>query len=221
MSEKERMINLQVTDTKVSWKGWLSLFLFIFLFSGLIPTLAKYPGLTWLAAFDFSAMMGKFGTDLVGASKAEGSRRGFMEVFVLFPTVMLALGLIEVFEYYGALGAAQKLFQPLFRVLLGIPGVCGLAFVASLNSSDVGSVMTRQLREEDAINEKERVIFVSYQYAGSATITNTIGAGGALLPISLLAPGLIILIQIVAKIIGANVVRLILNFTEKKERTIE
>ena len=79
--------------------------------------------------------------------------------------------------------------------------------------------MTRQLREEGELTEKERTVFVAYQYAGSATITNTLGAGSALIPISLLAPGVIIGIQILAKIIGANVVRLILNFTEKKENT--
>lgn len=209
---------MQTNDVKVTWKGWLSLFLFIFLFSGLIPILAKYPGMQWISAFDFSAMIGKFGADLTGGEKALGARRGFMEGFVLFPTVMLALGFIEIFEYYGALFAAQKIFQPLFRAMLGIPGVAGLAFVASLNSSDVGSVMTRQLREEGALTEKERTIFVAYQYASSATITNTLGAGSALLPISILAPGIIIGIQIVAKIIGANMVRFILNFTEKKEQ---
>ena len=210
---------MQKTELKVTWKGWLSLFVFLFLFSGLIPELAKYPSMGWLAALDFSSMIGKFGTELVGGEKAAGARRGFMEALVLFPTIMLALGLIEIFEYHGALGAAQRVFQPLFRPLLGIPGVAGLAFVASLNSSDVGSVMTRQLREEGEITEKERTVFVAYQYASSATITNTLGAGSALIPISLLAPGVIIGIQILAKIIGANVVRLILNFTEKKENT--
>ena len=212
---------MEKTELQVTWRGWLSLFVFIFLFSGLIPTLSKYPGLEWLAALDFSSMIGKFGTELVGGGKAEGARRGFMEAFVLFPTIMLALGFIEIFEYYGALGAAQKIFQPLFRPLMGIPGVAGLAFVASLNSSDVGSVMTRQLREEGELTEKERTVFVAYQYAGSATITNTLGAGSALIPISLLAPGVIIGIQILAKIIGANVVSLILNLAEKKQKAQE
>ena len=204
-------------DTRVTWKGWSALFLFIFLFSGLIPVLAKNPGFGWMNALDFSSMIGKFGTDLVGGEKAMGARRGFMEAFVLFPTVMLALGLIEIFEYHGALGAAQIIFQPLFRVILGIPGVAGLAFVASLNSSDVGSVMTRQLRNEGALTEKERTIFVAYQYAGSATITNTIGAGGALLFISTIPVGAIIGIQIIAKLIGANIVRFILRFTKEDQ----
>jgi len=210
---------MQTNEIKITWKGWLSLFLFVFLFSGLIPALAeKFPQITWLKALDFSALIGKFGTDLVGSQNgAAGARRGFMEAFILAPTVMLALGLIEIFEHHGALNAAQKLFQPFFRLLLGIPGIAGLAFVASLNSSDVGSAMTRKLTEEGSLTEDERTIFVAYQYAGSATITNTIGAGSALLPITLLAPGVIIGIQIIAKIIGANLVRFILKFQSKKE----
>lgn len=215
------MDNKQVTVTKdsnkVSLKGWISLLVFIFMFSGVFPMLAKITGIKWLGVFDFSVLMGKFGTDLVGKN-ALAARRGFMEAFVLFPTTMLALGIVEICQYHGALRAAGRLFQPLFRPLMGIPGICGLAFVAALNSSDVGSVMTRQLRENDLITERERTVFVAYQYAGSAPIANTLAAGGALLPISVVAPGVVIAVEIIAKIVGANLVRLYFQFIEKSSK---
>ncbi|SDF53426.1 nucleoside recognition domain-containing protein [Sporolituus thermophilus] len=160
---------------KVSLKGWIALAVFILMFSGLFKVLGDALGLKWLSAFDFVVLNGKFGTDLVGKGGV-GARTGFMEAFVLFPTVMFAVGVVEVCEHFGALRAAGKLFTPLLRPLLGIPGICGLAFVASLNSSDVGSVLTRQLKENGHITDDERTTFVAYQYAASAPITNTLAA---------------------------------------------
>lgn len=197
----------------ITWKGWLSLAAFILLFSGLMPFIGnKIPALEWLRAFDFTEMIGRFGVDFVNPSKSFGARRGFMEAFALFPIVMLALGFIKIFEYYGAIECAEKLFHPFLKFLLGIPGVAGLALVASINCSDVAAVMTRELRENDLLTEKERTVFVAFQYPSTSTIINTFGAGGALLPISVLAPGIIVGIQFLAKLIGANLVRLILRF---------
>ena len=72
---------------------------------------------------------------------------------------------------------------------MGIPGVAGLAFVSSFTSSDIGAVMTKELYDDKYITDEERAIFVSYQYAASAVVTNTISAGGPLLSISLLPLG--------------------------------
>ncbi|EAX48782.1 nucleoside recognition domain protein [Thermosinus carboxydivorans Nor1] len=201
---------------KVSLKGWIALAMFVLMFSGLFKVLGDALGLKWLSAFDFVVLNGKFGTDLVGKGGV-GARTGFMEAFVLFPTVMFAVGVVEVCEHFGALRAAGKVFTPLLRPLLGIPGICGLAFVASLNSSDVGSVLTRQLKENGHITDDERTTFVAYQYAASAPITNTLAAGAALLPISVVAPGVVIAVELMAKIIGANIVRFYLKIVNKKE----
>lgn len=206
------------SEIKVTWKGWLSFVIFLLLFSGALPEIAKSsPSLGWLKAFDFSSMVGKFGTDLVGGkNNPAGARWGFMEALVLFPTVILAMGVIEVLEAKGALDAAGKIFQPLFKPLMGIPGICALAFGAGMSSSDVGSVMTRQLREEDKLTEKERTIFAIYQYPGSGTIANVFGPGGPLLAISLFAPGIIILVILLMKVTAANMARFYLNYREKK-----
>jgi nucleoside recognition membrane protein YjiH len=60
-----------------------------------------------------------------------------MFTLTLIPTVMFALGLIQVAESLGALQAAERLFRPILRPFMGIPGVAGLAFVSSFTSSDV------------------------------------------------------------------------------------
>lgn len=201
MSEKKD------TAYKVSWKGWVSLIFICVCFSG---ALAKNP--TGLRALDFSALIGKFGTiagsnHIFQGAGGLGAREGLLFTITLIPTVMLALGLIQVCESLGALRAAEKIFRPLLKPLMGIPGVCGLAFVSSFTSSDVGAVMTKGLVEDGLITDDERTIFVAYQYAGSATVANTISTGAPLLPISILPLGVVILLIIFVKMVGANLVR--------------
>lgn len=190
---------------KVSWKGWLSLFILIVTFSGALPSTGFW------SAFDFQTLTGQFGEVQKGVNftgkGGMGAREGFMFTLTLIPTVMFALGLIQVAESLGALRAAEKLFRPILRPLMGIPGVAGLAFVSSFTSSDVGSVMTKGLVEDKLITDDERTIFVSYQYAASAVVTNTLGAGAAMLPISVLPVGVVIGLMFIVKMLGANVVR--------------
>ena len=134
----------------------------------------------------------------------------------LIPAVMLFCGLLGVFEQLGAFKASDILFRPLLRPILGIPGSTGVAFISSFTGSDVAAVMTRDLYESGSITDDERTIFVAYQYAGSACINNTITGGAPLLAICPVSLGAIIVIEFVCKLIGANVVRLILFFRSKK-----
>ncbi|NJB08537.1 hypothetical protein GSQ22_22785, partial [Clostridioides difficile] len=97
---------------------------------------------------------------------------GFLFALTLIPTVCFAVGLIDVVESMGGMKAASKIFNPLLRPLLGIPGIAGIAFVSSFTSSDVASIMTKELFESGEITDDERTIFVAYQYAGSAVILN-------------------------------------------------
>lgn len=139
----------------------------------------------------------------------------------MIPTVCFAVGLIDVVESMEGMKAASKIFNPLLRPLLGIPGIAGIAFVSSFTSSDVASIMTKELFESGEITDDERTIFVAYQYAGSAVILNTINTQAPLLPIALLALGPIILIEIFCKILGANLVRLIIGVRNKKNKAKE
>ncbi|MDU9051291.1 MAG: nucleoside recognition domain-containing protein, partial [Clostridioides difficile] len=160
------------------------------------------------------------GVDFMGKG-GTGAKDGFLFALTLIPTVCFAVGLIDVVESMGGMKAASKIFNPLLRPLLGIPGIAGIAFVSSFTSSDVASIMTKELFESGEITDDERTIFVAYQYAGSAVILNTINTQAPLLPIALLALGPIILIEIFCKILGANLVRLIIGVRNKKNKAKE
>ena len=206
----------KVVEEKVTWRGWISLFILIILFSGIF----QKAGTPW-AALDFSNLCGKFGAIAEGVNfqgkGGLGAREGFLFTLTLIPTVCLAVGLIDVVEHMGAMKAAARLFNPLLRPLLRTPGITGIAFVSSFTSSDIGAVMTKQLYEDGLITDDERTVFVAYQYAGSAVILNTINTQAPLLPFALLALGPIIVIEVFCKILGANVVRLILKLGNKKK----
>ncbi|WBA80724.1 nucleoside recognition domain-containing protein [Endozoicomonas sp. GU-1] len=65
-----------------------------------------------------------------------GAADGFIFALTLVPTCMFALGMVGIFEHFGALEAARKLLTPILRRLMGIPGVSGLTLIASLQNTD-------------------------------------------------------------------------------------
>ncbi|MEG0367102.1 MAG: nucleoside recognition domain-containing protein, partial [Coprobacillus sp.] len=134
----------------------------------------------------------------------------------IIPAVCLAVGFLDVVEEYGAFKAAEKLFNPILKPLIGVPGSAGIAFVSSFTSSDVGAIMTKELYDTGQISDDERSIFAVYQYSASAVILNTINTQAPLLPIVLFPVGGVIGILFVMKIIGANLVRLYIKVTSKK-----
>lgn len=215
-NENEKKSSLTGMDYKITWKSWLSLIFLIICFSGIFSHSD-----TPLKALDLMSLLGQFGhaegakVALQGAG-GSGGRDGFAFALTMVPVTMIAMGLLEVCQHYGALFAAGKLFQPILRFLMGIPGICGLAFVSSFTSSDVGAIMTQDLYKEGLINDDERTIFAAYQYAGSATINNTVAGGAPLVPISLLPVGIILLLIILVKILGANIVRFYLIWYHRK-----
>ncbi|MGL5347614.1 MAG: hypothetical protein ACRDA3_09700 [Peptostreptococcaceae bacterium] len=205
------------TENKVTWKGWASLIALIVILSGIFNSSEGA-----LAAFDYNNLVGSFGTIVDGVTftgkGGVGVKAGFMIGLTLIPGVMFCRGLVAVVQELGGLQAAGVLFRPILRPLLGIPGTAGLAFVSSFTGSDIAALLTRDLHDDGYITDDERTVFVAYQYAASAIIDNTINAGAPLAAISPLAVGPIILIEIISKIFGANIVRLVIKISNSKAK---
>ncbi|MDR3560599.1 MAG: hypothetical protein P4N59_04020 [Negativicutes bacterium] len=201
---------------RVPWYGYVALIFAIVFFSGIF---AGVQG-GW-AALDFNIINGKFGTmkDAAKASYAgiggEGARDGFLFAIGLIPGVMLALGIVEVVDHLGGLKAAQKLLTPILRPLLGIPGIAGLALVSSLQSTDAGGGMTRALREDGHINEKERTIFAAFQFSAGGTITNYLSIGSAIFSFITVPIILPLMVMFAFKVFGTNLMRLYLKLAVK------
>lgn len=146
-----------------------------------------------------------------------GARSGFLLALSLIPTVMLALGLLEIFSHYGAMRAAQKLMTPLLKPLLGLPGFTGLALITDLQSTDAGAALTRELSNEGMLTKNNLVVMSAWQYSGAGMINNYYSIGGAVFS-SLLVPIFIpVLVMFVLKFVGGMMVRLVLNTVYKKD----
>lgn len=203
---------------KVGVGAWIALIVLILILSGAFRTMDGP-----IKVLDFTNLSGAFGTigdtgaNLIG-SGGTGAKDGFMAGFNLIPAVMFFCGLLNVFQELGAFEAASIVFNPILKPLMGIPGTAGVAFISSFTGSDVAAVMTKELVDNGEMTDEERTIFTSYQYAGSAVINNTITGGAPLLAISPIALGPIIVIQFVCKVIGANIVRIVLKVSGKKHK---
>lgn len=230
MADKSLVETVGAEERKhVPIAGWVSLVLLIVLLSGVFQQSDSF-----LRAFDFTNLSGAFGTIEVpvvsdgeialaedGAvetstytfqgSGGAGAREGVIVAITLMPLVAFAFGLIQLAQDLGAMEAAERVFKYILRPLYGIPGVCGIAYVASFTSSDVGALMTRDLCENGLITEEERIIFIAYQYPATAVIGNTISTQAALLPVIVVSSGVAIVVLWVCKTIGANIVRLALK----------
>ena len=222
MSEekKEQTKNAQLDPSqwKAGPKAFIALIVAILFFSGIM---LKFPDMKWLSAFDFTTLVGKFGAikatgkaTFVGTGGA-GARGGFLFALSLIPSVMFALGMIEVLDHYGAIRAAQRCLTPLLKPLCGLPGLTGLALITDLQSTDAGAVLTKGLYDDGLITKKELVIMGAWQYSGAGMIANYFMIGSAVfsyLTCSIMIPVTLIFIF---KFVGAMYVRLMLNTVYK------
>ena len=205
-------------ELKVPVIGYVALVFAIVFFSGIF---ASSKG--WISALDFNVINGKFGT-MKDAAKATfsgqggvGARDGFLFALGLVPTVMLALGVVEIIEHLGGLKAAQRLLSPILRPVLGIPGIAGLALVSSLQSTDAGAGMTKALRESGEMTENEKTVFCAFQFSAGGTITNYLATGAALFSFIKVPIILPLALIFALKVFGANLVRIYLNKFAKED----
>lgn len=208
------------TALRVTPGAWIALAAVLLVFSGLFFNVR---GMEWLGAFDFTTLGGAFGTLKAGGSGTFvgsgglGAKAGFLFALSLVPTVMLALGLLEIFTYYGAIRAAHKLLTPLLKPLLGLPGYTGLALITDLQSTDAGAALSKELYDSQKITRKHVVIMGAWQYSGAGLINNYFAIGSALFA-SLTTPLIVpLLLMFVLKFVGAGLVRVTLNTVCKKD----
>lgn len=197
--------------------AFIALFLAICFFSGVFYK-SQY---AWLGAFDYSTLAGKFGmidgTTFVGKGGI-GARQGFMFGFGLVPGVMLALGLIQVLEHYGALRAAQRLMTPLLKPILGVPGTTGLALITDLQSTDAGAALTKSLYDNGGVTKKQLIVMSAWQYAGAGLIANYFSTVVAALAVHFLVPvWQPLVVMLVLKFVGGAFIRLVLSTVYKKD----
>ncbi|WP_261815521.1 nucleoside recognition domain-containing protein [Vibrio gallicus] len=228
------MSDSALKSRKVTWGCYVALAFAIVFFSGLMKSTE------WYGVLDFTTLNGSFGkvahnvtetadgvqvaTTSLRGSGGSGARDGFIFALTLIPTVMFALGVINVLEHYGALDAARKLLTPLLRPLMGVPGSSGLALIASLQSTDAGAAMTRQLKDEKRLTKREVDVFTMFQFTAGATIVNFFSSGAVLFTLTLAdgslavssSIGLAVVVMFAFKFVGANLFRIYLNITEGK-----
>ena len=225
MSDKHTNPN----EEKVTIGCYISLALAIVFFSGM----AAGSGYFW-SFLDFTTLMGSAGKVVGKVSESgdglavtmttlrgiggSGAIDGFMlAISLIVPGVMLAMGMITVFEHYGALRAARKLLTPLLQFLIGVPGTATLALIACLQSTDGGAALTRQLKDSGALTYREINNFSAFQMVACAPITNLVTFSAAVLAFSgadgsggvPLSMGAGLAVLLIAKVIGANIMRLI------------
>lgn len=200
-------------NKKVPIYGYIALIVALLFFSGIFKDI-EGP----MKVFDFTNLLGSFGEISENlsfrGSGGFGVRDGWLFALSLAPGVMFALGIVQIIEDLHGLDAAQNLLTPILQPLLGIPGASGLAMIASLQSTDAGAAMTRDLYEVDIISEKQRIVFLGFQFVGGALLTNFLSTGSALfsyITVPIIIPLLIIF---VFKFICANFIRLYLKFAK-------
>ena len=227
---------LTAQKEKVGIGAYIALILAIVFFSGIMKSTE------WWGMFDYTTLNGAWGKvvqkvslDEHGVVKAamsnlrgkggSGAIDGFCFAFTLVPGVMFALAMITVFEHYGALKAARVVLTPILRPLLGIPGTCGLAMIGSFQSTDGGAALTRQLRDNGLITDKEANIFAAFQLTCDAPITNFLGSGAVLFtlvgadgqPVIPISIGLGLAVIFCGKILAAQLMRLFLIRQSNKQ----
>jgi nucleoside recognition membrane protein YjiH len=203
---------------KVGVGGYIALGFAILVFSGFFMNV-KGP----LHILDLTTLTGQFGKIVKDAapgiqgSGGTGVRNGFFQSLSIAPGVFLAVAFITVIEHYKGLEAARKLLTPFLRPLMGIGGACGLAMISNWQSSDTGAAVARTALDSGLISSKERDILLASQFVGAAVVGMLFSNGALLFPYLTVAPGVILLLVMVLKLVAGNLMRLYILFFEREK----
>lgn len=213
-----------VEKKKVPWYSYVALVLTLLCLTGALKNV-EGP----LACLDFTNLLGSFGK--LGTSTVEGVtlasdftgtggvgvKHGFIFAFTIGPAIALAFGVIELYNAYGGNAAAEKVFGPIMKVLLGLPGSAVLGVIGNLTSSDAGALVARSLHDQGLIDRTQNMTMTAFMYPGAAILVNYYMLGPMIFPaleIPLFVPLVVI---IVMKIVAAVLVRIFFSIKSKKE----
>lgn len=206
--EKVKQVKDELRNKKVPISGYIGLIILMLMFSGVLKNIP------YLKGIDFNSLLGAFGKigdtgAVFYGTGATGARNGFMVMLQVAPTVLLAMGLINVAERMGALDAAGKLLSFILRPVVGVPGYVALAMVASMTSSDAGASMNRDFFERGLTTEKERDITTMWLLCCAGMLTNYITGYGFVADIVTVPFAVPFAMLFVLKFIEANVIRVL------------
>lgn len=217
--EKNKFTN----GMKTPWYAYIVLIFTIIVFSGLFTKSTNL-----MAAFDFSNMLGDFGklgnlTEGSGTLASNfkgiggtGAKEGLLLVITIAPAIIVALGLIEVCIDFKGLSAAEKIFSPVIKPLLGLPGVATVGIISSLTSSDAGAAFVRAIYDENYLNNQQRLILTVFQFAAPSLFINFFALGAPLVPYLGAYFSLVLLVIIFMKFVGAFIFRIFSYFFMKQ-----
>ena len=219
---------LQKDRERNGFGAYFSLIFACIFFSGVLQSSE------WWGVFDFSTLKGAFGKVVVGLSGGadgtaahavmgnfrgrggNGAFDGFMFALTLFPAVMFAIGMVTVFEHYGALKAAGRMMTPIMRPILGLPGVVVLSLITTLQAIDAGAAMTKGLEETKQMTHIEVLRSTAFQITSGGCLTNFFSSGAVLFTLVAadgrsipLTMGFTFLVILACKFINSFIMRLI------------
>lgn len=219
---------LQKDRERIGFGAYFSLIFACIFFSGVLQSSE------WWGVFDFSTLKGAFGKVVVGLSGGtdgtaahavmgnfrgrggNGAFDGFMFALTLFPAVMFAIGMVTVFEHYGALKAAGRMMTPIMRPILGLPGVVVLSLITTLQAIDAGAAMTKGLEETKQMTHIEVLRSTAFQITSGGCLTNFFSSGAVLFTLVAadgrsipLTMGFTFLVILACKFINSFIMRLI------------
>jgi len=218
--------NLQTPEKKkIKISSYVALFLTLAFLSGFFKNMTGP-----LAALDLTNVLGSFGklgtvtleegvklaSNFRGTGGA-GVKDGFMSVIEVAPTIILCFGIIELYNAFGGSDAAEKLFGPIMRFFLGVPGAAVPALVSNLTSSDASAGLCRSLHDEGRINQKENIIITSFLYSAASPLVNYYLICAIVFPYIEVPLAIPMLVMIAMKFVGPAVLRFFFMFTAKKE----
>ena len=205
---------MELKEEKVGIGAYISLVLAILMFSGL---LGKVPGI--LSTFDINNMMGAFGkigeAGTFRGTGGTGAKDALMLSFQIIPSIILTLGIMNIFIRFGALRAAQQILSPIMRPILGVPGVGAFLLVSGLQSTDGTADIIKQCTDSGMLKNKERLILDCWLYPSTCIVVNFLGTGAPLFGSLLVSSGLVLGVIILMKFVGANVIRALIHIKYK------